>query len=431
MNAIKFDYTGSTNLTITRGESFEIPKITATDEQDNNVPVDLIIMHNYMMMFDIDTDIEGTYVLVYSAQINRNDPATTLSIYLDVVANARGPMFNWNDQTEHLERCDKFEMPEVMAMDETGFVPVTSIIEFNGQTVGRVNTNRVGTYLLTFKATGANGQTSALRKTIHIGPNTTPPEFDYTGPTIYVIDQNEKFELPTINVTDDVDDEDALEVQVTITRDGIKAFEVDTAISGVYVLTYNANDLDGNEAELIISVIVKQDAIEGTKGVILDGHDDGQTITISRCDEFKLPQAIVEDDGTFVEWSILLNGKPVPKVDTTIAGKYIATCTATDYAGLTSFAYLIIDIHKDTVIPELHYDGPTEFIVGRGEPFTLPEVTATDNLDGVKIATTITYNGARADSIDTSLTGQYIVTYIAIDADDNTSKPIVLNVDIS
>ncbi len=430
MAEITFDYVGSTNLTITRGDKFDLPVINATNAEGKKVKTELLIMHNYMVMFDVDTDITGTYVLVYTATDRKTGASKDLSIYVDVVSQARGPVFNWNDTTMHIERCQPLEVPDVVALDEDGLVPVSRTIEFNGNVVTEVKTHMVGTYLLTYKATGKNGHTSALRKTIHIGPNTTPPQFDYDGPTTFVVSQNEKFCLPEIHAIDDVDDADELEVTVTITRNGERVFEVDTAIAGVYVIYYRVMDLDGNENELVMTVIVKQDFSHGLFSVMLDGYSDCEIVEIFRCEEFKMPKVIIEE-GMFAEWDIVLNGKPVKHVDTSIAGEYVLTCTVMDYAGMASATSLIVIVKGDIEPPVLHYDGALSFIVGRGEDFTMPHVTATDNLDGVVINTTITYNGARVDQIDTTLVGLYLITFLATDADGNDSEPIEIKVDVS
>jgi putative cell wall-binding protein len=86
----------------------------------------------------------------------------------------------------------------------------------------------------------------------------------------------------------------------------------------------------------------------------------------------------------------------------------------------------------DTEAPVLVYDGETTFEVEFGAEFTLPEVTATDNVDeAVEVTSVITLNGETVEAIDTTVAGTYTITYSAVDAAGNAAESLVITVNVA
>ena len=78
---------------------------------------------------------------------------------------------------------------------------------------------------------------------------------------------------------------------------------------------------------------------------------------------------------------------------------------------------------KDTEAPVFNYSGDKVITVENGKEFTMPNVTAKDNVDGnVKVTTSITRNNRVVSSVNTNIAGEYIITYTASDSTGNTSK---------
>ncbi|HZK01169.1 MAG TPA: InlB B-repeat-containing protein, partial [Tissierellaceae bacterium] len=78
----------------------------------------------------------------------------------------------------------------------------------------------------------------------------------------------------------------------------------------------------------------------------------------------------------------------------------------------------------------LNYDGETEIIVAYGAEFTIPEVTATDNVDGpVDVTSVITDADSNViETIDTTVAGAYTITYSAVDAAGNEAEELEISV---
>ncbi len=91
------------------------------------------------------------------------------------------------------------------------------------------------------------------------------------------------------------------------------------------------------------------------------------------------------------------------------------------------------DEEKDTQAPELVYEGETEIRVEYGAEFTLPEVTATDNVDEeVEVSYVIKDSeGNQIEAIDTTVAGTYTITYTAVDAAGNEAEALVIKVTVA
>ncbi|MGN7388111.1 S-layer homology domain-containing protein [Sporosarcina sp. SAFN-015] len=99
-----------------------------------------------------------------------------------------------------------------------------------------------------------------------------------------------------------------------------------------------------------------------------------------------------------------------------------------------SFLYKTSNVNveevADTEAPKLVYTGEKTLNVAYGAEFTLPVVTATDNVDEkIEVTSVITNEaGERLTAIDTKNYGTYKVTYSAIDEAGNSAEDLVLTV---
>lgn len=97
-----------------------------------------------------------------------------------------------------------------------------------------------------------------------------------------------------------------------------------------------------------------------------------------------------------------------------------------------SFLYKTSNVEaaEDTEVPKLVYTGDKTLNVEYGAKFTIPVVTATDNIDkNVKVTSVITNEaGERLTEIDTKESGIYKLTYSAVDVAGNNAEDLVLTV---
>ncbi|OOB78940.1 MAG: hypothetical protein BEN18_05605 [Epulopiscium sp. Nuni2H_MBin001] len=78
--------------------------------------------------------------------------------------------------------------------------------------------------------------------------------------------------------------------------------------------------------------------------------------------------------------------------------------------------------NADTIAPVFSYTGASSYTLLAGTTFSIPEVTATDNVDGeITVTTSITKDGVTVTAVDTSTVGTYVITYLAQDSASNTA----------
>ena len=236
-------------------------------------------------------------------------------------------------------------------------------------------------------------------------PDTTKPVITLNGLAQISLNVGDTFTDPGAAAEDNIDG------SIKVTPSG----SVDTSTAGSYTITYRATDSAGNLGTTTRTVIVQELAqpADTTKPVItLNGLAQ---MSLNVGDTFTDPGATATDniDGT-------LNATPSGSVDTSAAGQYSITYTATDKAGNIATAIRTVIVEQsvptaDTTKPVITLNGLAQMSLNVGDSFTDPGATATDNIDG-------TVNVTPSGSVNTSVAGQYIITYTATDKAGNTAS---------
>ncbi|MCW8821378.1 MAG: DUF5011 domain-containing protein [Sulfurovum sp.] len=185
----------------------------------------------------------------------------------------------------------------------------------------------------------------------------------------------------------------------------IKSGSVNTNIPGTYTIIWTATDTAGNAGTAERTVIV--DAVDSIKPVITLNGD--ATVHVALDDTYIDAGATATDD-VDGEITAVMSGS----VDTSTAGTYIITYTATDVSNNveTVERTVIVDPLVDSVKPVITLNGDATVHVALDATYIDAGATANDNVDG---AITAVMSG----SVDTSTAGTYIITYTATDASNN------------
>ena len=239
--------------------------------------------------------------------------------------------------------------------------------------------------------------------------NSMPPVPDTTAPAI-TLKGNSEIHIP---VGTEYKDADAVALDQT---DGniavVKSGRVDTTTAGKYTITYTATDAAGNTATATRTVIVENPKISDTAAPVITLNGDTQ-VRIVAGDTYSDAGAAATDetDGTV---TVEKSGQ----VDTTTAGEYTITYTATDAAGNTATATrtVIVESPKisDTAAPVITLNGDTQVRIVAGDTYNDAGAAATDETDG-----TVTVE--KSGQVDTQTAGEYTITYTAADAAGNTA----------
>lgn len=194
-------------------------------------------------------------------------------------------------------------------------------------------------------AASYDGSTSQAPK-LHIEyrvPDRIAPVVTLNGDKIIYLRLNDTYTEWGATVSDDVDDNPELKIQGT----------VNTAVAGIYTVTYTTYDLEGNSASVSRSVVVSDpDNDTYAPDIILNGASEVEVITGTVYEE--LGATVVDDIDTG------LNAVITGNVNTDTAGDYTVTYTATDAAGNQSQVTRVVHVMVQIDVMALYSEGAKE-----------------------------------------------------------------------
>ncbi|QSS99800.1 DUF5011 domain-containing protein [Pontibacillus sp. ALD_SL1] len=259
--------------------------------------------------------------------------------------------------TIQVENGSEFTVPEISALDNVDEdVEVNTEITKDGETVESIDTTVAGEYTVTYTAADeAGNQAEPLVITVEVAeaPDTEAPVLTLDGESTISLENGEELTLPTVTVTDNVDEE--VEVTSVITdSEGNAVEEIDTTVAGTYTVTYTATDAAGNvSAEEVVTVEVAE-AITVDSVSALDATTLEVTWSNGETTEVTLEEALL-DGATTVTFSY--DGEEYTDVE--LSEAYVA---------------------PDTEAPVVTVDGLTTDSTVFGSSLTF-SVDATDNMD--------------------------------------------------
>ena len=219
-------------------------------------------------------------------------------------------------------------------------------------TSGSVDTNSVGTYLITYTATDKDNNTATATRTVNV-VDTTVPVITVTGDNPATTELGETYTDAGATVTD-------ASGAITAVTTGT----VDTSTVGTYTLTYTATDASSNSATATRTVNV----VDTTAPKITVTGNNPETVELGGT--YNDAGATVTDaSGTL---TIVTTG--VDSVNPDTLGAYTITYTSTDASGNIGTNTRIVNV-TDTVVPV--FTSGSTFTVDEGAT-AVGTVTATD-----------------------------------------------------
>jgi len=313
-----------------------------------------------------------------------------------------------------------YEDTGVAAIDEVdGVVPVTVTLPTGIQS----HRPSPGVYTVVFTAVDKAGNKSTATRTVTILEDTTYPVISFSKPSPmittdveildkkdfmpHVTDENSAAYTASLrNVTVDFSDDEFYLFRFRFDEflNPLSSYRSEPRHPGTYTFHYRAFDNAGHQTIAKFIVIV-QDTSAPT--ISLKGN---KLITLEIGDTYAEPGVNIYDNDTKVTPTLTTSGN----VDTSRAGTYTITYTATDKAGNKATATRTVTIlAPDRTPPVLTLKGASEVYIPHNSTYNELGASAVDAKDGT-VSVKIT------GSVNTSIVGTYRLTYTAIDKAGNS-----------
>ena len=274
----------------------------------------------------VDTSVEGTYTVTYTASDNNNNTATaTRTVIVDGTAPAI--TLNGGTSVQH-EKGAAYTDAGADALDTVdGAVTVTD------DSASVVNINTEGTYTVTYTATDRAGNTATATRSVTV-VDTTIPIISLIGDATVYHKQGEVYTDDGATAKDTIGSTD-----IDLTNNIVVTSTVNINTEGTYTVKYNVNDTAGTPNA----------ANEVTRTVIVDGTAPDITVNGDNPVTVAHNATYVDNDGATatdaVDGTVVVTDDSDSVVDTSVAeANYIVTYTATDRAGNTATATRTVNI---------------------------------------------------------------------------------------
>lgn len=391
---------GDASITVTQGNTFADPGATAIDTEDGDISTNLDIIN------PVDTSTLGTYIITYN--ITDSDGLVALEVTRTVTVEAyvnQAPVITLiGNSIIVVSKGGTYTDEGATALDfENGDLP-TSIV-----TVNPVDTTIQGSYIITYNVMDNDGLAATeVTRTVVVDDG---PTITLIGQDVVTIDEDSVY-IDAGATALDVEDGD-LTTSITIVN------PVDTSVPGTFTVTYNVVDSNGESAlEVTRTVIVK--ALNDVPVITLIG-DPSITIYVGSLYTDAGATALDAQDG-----DITANIVIVSTVNVNIAGSYTVTYNIEDSLNVAAIEVVRTVTVVTNNIPVLSINGDESIIISLNSVYIDEGATVLDTEDGDITSDIVTLN-----PVDTSVEGDYEVTYTITDSDGNevTATRYVMVVD--
>ncbi len=335
-DTVKPKISGATNKSINIGTAFN-PKagVTASDNIDGN------ITKNIKIKGLVNSKKAGVYTLTYTVSDKAKNTTTVKRTI--TVKDHISPVISGVQDTKILVG-DTFDVLKGITAFDNNDGNITSKIKIEGS----VNTNKAGTYELTYSVSDTTGNTAKSVRMVTVIDNVKPV---ISGVNDLTINFGEKFNLlEGVTASDNSDGDITSKIKV----EG----SVDTNKAGIYELIYSVTDESGNSVTAARKVTV----VDHIKPVI----SGVENLTIGLYTKFDLSEgvsAIDNNDGNITS-SIQTSGS----VDTNTEGSYVITYKVADAAGNITEVKRTITVKKIPV-SNISIKGPAKMRTGKSQQF--------------------------------------------------------------
>ena len=359
-----------TMATITVGESYTPPTVTAEDSFEGS----LSVIEGGQTP---DPNTVGTYVVTYDASDSSGNAALqqTFTLNVEAAPDTTAPIIALvGEDPQYVEAGTSYSDPGATATDDVDGNLADDILVGGDP----VDPNTLGSYLVTYNVSDSSGNAAATVTRTVIVRDTTAPVITVTPETL-TITVGESYTPPTVTA------EDSFEGSLSVVEGGQTP---DPNTVGAYVVTYDASDSSGNAALQKSFTLTVQAA--PNVDPVADAGTDQTLVAANGVDRLvNLDGSSSSDsDGTIESYSWVENTGaiatgPTPSV-TLAVGVHTIELTVTDDDGATASDTVVITIvEPEHTAPMVFSPGSPSFYEGQTVALV---INAYDAEDGTSLA---------------------------------------------
>ncbi|MDB4549140.1 DUF5011 domain-containing protein [Akkermansiaceae bacterium] len=303
---------GPASVTIEAGSEYTDAGATATDTLDGAI---VVVVDN-----KVNTQVPGSYLVSFTATDAAGNAAVEVTRTVIVEDTILPVITLTGSASVTMEAGSEYVDAGATASDTVdGAIAVVSATNVNAQVPG--------SYLVSFTATDAAGNTAVEVTRAVIVQDTLPPVITLTGSASVTIEAGAEYLDAGATAFDTLDGAITVEVDNT----------VNTQVPGSYVVIFTAKDAAGNAAVEVTRTVIVEDTLPPV--ITLTGS---ASVTIEAGSEYADAGATASDtlDGAI----------PVGvdnKVNAQVPGSYLVSFTATDAAGNSA-----VEVTRTVIVEE-------------------------------------------------------------------------------
>ena len=370
---------GGDNITIDINEKYNDKGATAADSIDGDL-TPRIITYNPLLT---NTSIPGTYTVTYNVSniAGNNAEEVTRTV---IVHDPHIPVISLNGVTPvTIERHTHYNDLHATASDF-----IDGDITNDIKVVNNVNSNKVGTYYVTYNVTDkAGNKAKTVTRTVNVVD--VIPVIKLIGTTPISIDMNDTYVDLHATADDYVDGDISSRI--------IVHNPVITSKPGTYYVTYNVSNIAGIAAVEVTRTVTVHDPYIP---VIVRNGDDPITVEMNSTYVDAGATATDKVDGGITSEIVTVN-----PVNTSIVGRYIVTYNVVDSVG-NKAKTVTRTVNVVHVIPVIKLNGENPETIDLGVTYYDAGATAGDEIDGNLTSRIQIYN-----PVNTNVAGIYQVLY--------------------
>ncbi|MDB4746409.1 DUF5011 domain-containing protein, partial [Verrucomicrobia bacterium] len=352
----------------------------------------------------VDATVPGVYVVTYDASDSSGNAAAQVTRTVTVSDVTPPVIVLVGDNPQVIECPNPYVDLGATASDSCDLVLGAVLIDASG-----VDVSTPGSYVVTYDISDASGNAAVtVTRTVNV-IDTTPPVIVLAGSNPQIVEGSSPYVELGAAATDTCDQ--ALGAIV------IDASAVDTAIPGIYVVTYDIMDASGNAATTVVRSVEVTDT---TPPVI--------TLVGANPQVIECPNPYVELGATAFDASDLALGAVVidaTAVNVSVPGIYPVTYDISDASGNAAVTVVRSVEVIDTTPPVIALLGDNPQLLECPSPYVELGATASDTCDQALGLVLID-----ASAVDAATPGDYVVTYNISDASGNVAVQLTRTVTV-